>query len=148
MTRSERLKPVSRLAENREQRAAIEMAGFRRTLEAQQARLDELRRFRRDYTQRFEESGRRGLDAARVADFRRILAQLGEAIVWQEERVRGMQGEYEILRRHWSNARTHTAAIEKARARFRREEQQVGERREQFELDEGSLRRFVHRHAE
>ena len=136
MTKSKRLEPVSRVAENRERQAAIEMAEFRRFLDAQQARLDELNRYRADYAGQFESAGRQGLDAARAGDYRRILAQLGEAIAWQERRLAALRQDYERIRRHWTDSHTRSAALEKVMERYRAEERRDADRREQGVLDE------------
>ena len=136
MTKSKRLEPVSRVAENRERQAAIEMAEFRRFLDTQQTRLDDLNRYRADYARQFESAGRQGLDAARAGDYRRILAQLGEAIAWQERRLAGLRQDYEQIRRRWTDSHTRSAALEKVMARYRAEERRDADRREQGVLDE------------
>lgn len=140
MTKSKRLEPVTRVAGQRERQAAVEMAEFRRFLEAQQTKLDELNAYRNDYARRFEEIGRGGLDAARMADFRRILARLGEAIGYQEQRLAGLYKEYEQVRRRWTDTRTRAAALDKVMARYRQEERRATDRREQGETDEYAQR--------
>ena len=57
MTKSKRLEPVARIAENRERRAATELAKARQRLEEQEARLRELTSYRDDYSRRFQEAG-------------------------------------------------------------------------------------------
>ena len=116
------------------------MAEFRRFLDAQQAKLDELNAYRDDYARRFEAAGRGGLDAARMADFRRLLARIGEAIVFQEQRLAGLHKEYEQVRRRWTDTRTRAAALDKVMERYRQEERRETDRREQGEADERSQR--------
>jgi flagellar FliJ protein len=145
MTKSKRLEPVTRVAESRERQAAVEMVEFRRFLDAQQARLTELSGYRADYAQRFEQAGRQGLDAARAADFRRILARLGEAIAFQEQRLASLQQDYERIRCRWTDSRSRAAALDKVMQRYRSEERQVADRLEQGELDERSLRAYQDR---
>lgn len=140
MTKSKRLEPVTRVAGQRERQAAVEMAEFRRFLDAQQAKLDELNAYRNDYARRFEEVGRGGLDAARMADFRRILARLGEVIVYQERRLASLLKEYEQVRRRWTDTRTRAAALDKVMERYRHDEQREADRREQGETDEHAQR--------
>jgi flagellar FliJ protein len=140
MTKSKRLQPVSRIAESRERQAAIELADFRRFLSGQQAKRDELVAYREDYARRFEQAGREGLDAARAADFRRILVRLGEAIAWQEQRLASLAQDYERVRRRWTDHRARTAALAKVIEHYRDAERRDAERREQSELDEQALR--------
>ena len=140
MTKSKRLEPVSRLAENRERRAAVEMAEFRRFLDAQQAKLDELQRYRADYTRQFQEAGRRGLDAGRMADFRRILNHLADAIAFQERRLAGLRQDFAQIRQRWTDTRTRTAALAKVMERYQAEERREAEQREQRDTDEYAQR--------
>lgn len=140
MTKSKRLGPVSRIAENRERRAAVEMAEFKRFLDAQQAKLDELQRYRADYARQFEQAGRQGLDASRLADFRRILNHLAEAIAWQERRLVSLRQDFEQIRKRWTDTRTRTAALAKVVERYQAEERREVEQREQREADERAQR--------
>jgi len=136
MTKSKRMQPVARVAEQRERKAAVEMAEFRRFLDAQQTRLDELNNYRNDYARTFEQAGRGGMDAARMADYRRILARLNDAIAYQEQRLVSLHNDYEQVRRRWTDTRTRAAALDKVMERYREEERREGDRREQGESDE------------
>ncbi|MCK7583248.1 MAG: flagellar export protein FliJ [Chromatiales bacterium] len=136
MTKSKRLEPVARVAESRERRAAVELAKFRQRLEEQEARHRELLAFRDDYAHRFEQAGRDGFDAGCMANYRRILIQLGEAIAFQEQRLTALRRDCEQLRRRWTDTRTRTASLDKAIERFRGEERRDADRREQGESDE------------
>jgi flagellar FliJ protein len=136
MTKSKRMEPVARVAEQRERKAAIEMAEFRRFLEAQQTKLDDLNNYRTEYARTFEQAGRGGMDAARMADYRRILARLNDAIVYQEQRLASLHSEYEQVRQRWTDTRTRAAALDKVMERYREEERRDGDRREQGESDE------------
>lgn len=140
MTKSKRLEPVARVAEGRERRAAIELAKFQERLAEQEARYQELLAYRDDYARRFEKAGRDGFDAARMANYRRILIQLGEAIAFQEQRLTTLRRDGELLRRRWTDTHTRTAALDKAIERFRGDERRDADRREQGESDERAQR--------
>jgi flagellar FliJ protein len=138
VTKSKRMEPVTRVADQRERQAAVEMAEFRRFLDAQQAKLDELNTYRNDYARHFEQAGRGGMDAARMADYRRILARLNDAIAYQEKRLISLHSDYEQVRRRWTDTRTRAAALDKVMERYRSDERREEDRREQGELDERS----------
>jgi flagellar FliJ protein len=140
MTKSKRMQPVARVADQRERQAAVEMAEFRRFLDAQQAKLDELNTYRNDYARHFEQAGRGGMDAARMADYRRILARLNDAIAYQEKRLISLHNDYEQVRRRWTDTRTRAAALDKVMERYRAEELRETEQREQGESDERAQR--------
>ncbi len=140
MTKSKRMQPVARVAEDRQRKAATEMVEFKQLLDAQQDKLDELRKYRNEYARHFEQIGRNGMDAGRMADFRGILTRLSEAIVWQEQRLVTLNQDYERLRRSWTDTRSRAAAIDKVIERFRADEQREADRREQGEFDERAQR--------
>ena len=136
MTRSKRMQPVQRLAQNREQDAVKELAQSQQSLDAQQAKLEELRAYRDQYASDFETSVGAGLDATRVQDYRVFLNRLGEAIRQQEAVLAQCRARHEQTRRKWVASRTHSQAIDKVMHNYRQEEHRQRERREQQEQDE------------
>jgi flagellar FliJ protein len=136
MTRSERMKPVSRIAESRERDAAQAMAATREKLAQEEARHQELTGYRDDYAKRFEDAGRQGLAADKIADYRRMINQLNEALTWQGRRVDAARADYERDREAWLKTRQRVDVLDKATERFRNEERRESDRREQKETDE------------
>lgn len=139
MTRSKRMQPVQRVAKNREQNAVQELGQSQQNLDAQRARLEELRAYRDQYARDFEQSGGSGLGAARVRDYRIFLNRLGEAIRQQENLIEQCCSQHQQTRRQWLETRSHSQAIDKVVHRYRREEHRRQERREQQEQDERTL---------
>lgn len=140
MTRSRRMQPVQRVAHNREQSAVQKLGQSQQYLAAQQAKLDELRSYRDQYTKDFEASGGAGLGATRLRDYRVFLSRLNEAICQQETLLAQCSCQHEETRRQWIQTRTHSQAIDKVVQRFHAEEQRQQERREQKEQDEHAAR--------
>ena len=140
MTRSRRMQPVQRVAHNREQNAVQKLGQSQQYLAAQQARLDELRSYREQYTKDFEASGGGGLGAIRLRDYRVFLNRLNEAISQQEALLTQCNCQHEETRQQWMQTRTHSQAIDKVVQRFHDEEQRQQERREQKEQDEHAAR--------
>jgi len=140
MTRSKRMQPVQRVAQNREQNAVQKLGQSQQNLDAQQARLEELRAYRDQYARDFERSGGSGLDATRIQDYRVFLNRLGEAIRQQETLLEQCCSQHEQTRQQWVETRTHSQAIDKVVHRYRRDERRQLERKEQQEQDERALR--------
>ena len=140
MTRSKRMQPVQRVAQNREQNAVQKLGQSQQNLDAQQARLEELRAYRDQYARDFERSGGSGLDATRIQDYRVFLNRLGEAIRQQETLLEQFCSQHEQTRQQWVETRTHSQAIDKVVHRYRRDERRQLERKEQQEQDERALR--------
>lgn len=140
MTRSKRMQPVQNVAQGREQEAMHKLGQSQQYLDAQLARLEELRDYREQYSRDFAASGETGLDATRLRDYRAFLGRLGEAIRQQEALITRYQSQHEQTRQLWLESRTHSQAIDKVVDRYREQERQQQERREQLEQDERSQR--------
>jgi len=140
MTRSKRMQPVQRVAQNREQNAVQKFGQSRQNLDAQRTRLEELRAYRDQYARDFERSSGTGLDVTRIQDYRVFLNRLGEAIRQQEALIEQCSSQHEQTRQQWIETRTHSQAIDKVMERYRREEHRQQDLREQKEQDEHSQR--------
>lgn len=141
MTRSKRLRPIARLAADRERQAARELAATLQEFDARLERLHELGAYREEYARRFKAASEQGLDAGRLRDFRSFLSRLDEAIVQQERLVAAARREWEACTVRWQGTRSRTRMLDKVMERLRREEERVARRREQGESDERAQRR-------
>lgn len=140
MTRSKRMTPVVKVAENREQAAARVLGEARQRLEQQQRKLDELITYRDQYSQEFQQRSGQGMGVARLQDFRVFLARLNEAIEQQRRLVERCHQNCERQRLQWVASRTRTQALGKVVDRYQREERRAAERREQHDTDERAQR--------
>ena len=140
MSRSKRMQPVRRVAESREQAAVQKLGESQQYLDAQRAKLEELRGYRDQYAESFRASGGQGLDANRLRDYRVFLSRLNEAIRQQEAIIAQYLNRHEQTRQQWVDTRSHHQAIDKVIERYRREERREQDRREQQEQDERAQR--------
>lgn len=140
MTRSKRMDPVVKVAENREQAAARLLGEAQQRLQQQERRLGELVEYRDQYSQQFQHSSGQGMGVARLQDYRVFLARLNDAIQQQHIVVERCRQDCERQRGHWMATRTRTQALGKVVERYRREERHAAERREQHDLDERAQR--------
>jgi len=140
MTRSKRMQPVQRVAQNREQGAVQKLGQSQQNLDAQRVRLEELCAYRDQYTRDFEQSSGSGLGATRIQDYRVFLNRLGEAIRQQEAVLEQCCCQHEQTRQQWVETRTHSQAIDKVVHRYRHDEQRQQDLREQKEQDERAQR--------
>lgn len=141
MTRSKRMQPVQHVAKCREQDAMHKLGQSQQYLDAQKAKLEELRAYRDQYANDFAETGGNGVSATRVQDYRVFLGRLGEAIRQQEALIAQCEAQHEQTRQQWVDSRSHSQAIGKVIEHCQAEENTVRERREQQEQDEFSLRK-------
>jgi len=134
--RSERLKPVRKLADKGREDASRELGRSQQVLSEQEARLKQLRDYREEYRQMFEGGGERAIDPRRLRDERAFLTRLDEVIRQQQKVVEDNMADYERQREHWMAARTRVNALDRVSDRYRHQEQRDGERREQKEMDD------------
>ena len=136
MTKSQRLKPLAKLAKDDEHSAARVMSECQRRLDAQRARLDDLMTYRQEYDNKLYTTGRSGMEVAALQRYRTFLARLDEVIAMQAEVVERVQEEYDQKNSVWSDARARHKSLDKAVAHHRSREAARHERREQQQNDE------------
>jgi flagellar FliJ protein len=136
MTKSKRLKPVVKIAEDRERAAARLMGDSQRLVDERQARLDELIAYRREYSAQFAGGAAPARSALQINDFRLFLQRLDEIIRQQQRLLDDSHRELEQKKQAWLNSRTKKAALEKAVTRFQADEYSRQARREQRESDD------------
>ena len=140
MTKSDRLKPVKRVAESREQRAARAMADALKRTKERGDRYQELLDYRDEYTARFTQGNEFGAKqgtrtALQMQDFKVFLDRLDHIIREQEKLLTAAQKEYEEKRKHWLATKTKTQALDKAIGRFKQAEQVRSSQKEQKDQD-------------
>jgi len=136
MKRSQRLDPVVRVAENREQQAARSLGNSQSALNQAQQRLNELRNYREEYVQRFHANGAIGMSAVQMGDYRLFLSNLSCAIEQQAGLVKQAATVVEQQRQQWFSRRGKVKMLGNVVSRFQTDEQRVVDRKEQLEQDE------------
>lgn len=141
MTKSDRLKPVIKVAENRERAAAKVLGEAQQAAQQRKKRLDELTSYRNDYCARFNSTQSAARPALMMADFRVFLTRLDEAIVQQQRLLDASLRDVEAKKQRWLAERTKTKALDKVTTRLRKQERVHAERKEQKETDERAQRK-------
>ena len=141
MAPSDRLKPVRRIAENRERDAAKRLGDAQRILQDQESKLEQLRLFQKEYQQRFEAAARSGMSGTKLQDYQAFMGKLQQAIGQQESVVEASRQHRGLQKAEWQEKFTRTQAISKVIERHRKEEIQNQERKDQKDSDERALQR-------
>jgi len=136
MKRSQRLEPVVKVAENREQQAARSLGDSQSALNQAQQRLDELNKYREEYIQRFHANGAMGMSAVQMGDYRLFLSNLARAIEQQVGLVQQATAVVEQQRQQWFTRRGKVKMLGSVVSRFQADEQRIADRKEQLEQDE------------
>ena len=134
MTRSKRMQPVVNVTANREREAAQRLGESQQRIQAAEQRLDELIRYREEYTQQFANGG--SLNTARLQDYRIFLGRLNQAVEQQRSLLERAREECAVQRQRWLDLHTCVQALGKVVERYRDEERSDQDRRDQKETDQ------------
>ena len=135
-SRSRRLQPVQDFARRREQDAALALARSQGRLAAGRRQLQELERYREEYSRRFRSAGETGLGGKALQEYQQFLHQLDRAIAAQRQRLAAGEAELGSCREVWQGLRARAQALDLTVERLRSRERRRRDRREQAESDE------------
>ncbi len=136
MTRTQRIKPVQRLVDDRERDLARTVAQHRHKLATAEAKLGELTRYRADYHAGFQKEVAAGSSGLRLRDYRLFLARLDDAIRQQELAVARARSELEAETQRWHESLRKSKALGVVVDKWRGEERRAADRQDQIETDE------------
>lgn len=136
MTRSERLTPVSQVAEKRERDAVKVMSDCQRAVDEHEKRLAELYTYREEYRNRMQAAGREGIDPGKLNDYTVFIRKLDDAIEFQKKEISASKLTYEQKKSEWMALRTRSQALDKVVDKYKKEEQIQKDKQEQKETDE------------
>lgn len=138
MRRSERLKSVSRLAENHQRDAARALGKCRQVLDEHNQRLEELISFREEYMCGFQERGRCGVSGAQLIEYRAFIERLDKAVEDQREKVSEAEDTVETNTGLWIKIHGKSKVLDEVITRYRKDERREYVRQEQTESDDRS----------
>lgn len=141
MTRSRRMEPVRRLADDQADAAARDYARRRDALEDEQRKLQQLESYRADYRAGFGQAGGGGMDPHRLRDYAAFLGRIDQALEQQRSAVVRLEAEVRRMREQWLERWGRARALERTVERYRAQERGSERRREQAASDELALRR-------
>ena len=136
MSRSTRLEPFARLADQRQQGAARSLQASREELVHYEARLGELKAYRAEYVERLQKIGKSGSSANNIKRFLAFISQVDEGVRQLESLIALTRGRFDQRREEWLAARSRFRVLDEVLTRARSEEDRNRLRSEQRESDE------------
>ena len=133
------LDKVALVARAEQNRAAQKHQRGQEQLSASQQRLGQLEQFRAEYESRLESLAGSGIDARQLADYRRFLASLNDAISRQGEEVSRSESTLRDSRDELQERSRRRDSVDQLVERTRAALLKEGERREQRRNDDSSL---------
>ena len=139
MTKSKRFEPIQQIAANSAVDLSRAMGEAGRRVAELEKQFEQLKTYRDDYT-KSSAAGRATMDVVRLQNYRSFLDRLGEAMRQHTGKLEVARAEYDKRRLQWSQKRIEAESLGRVIDRFRKEERQVVEQREQREGDDAAMR--------
>ncbi len=139
MTRSTRIAPVQKVLEGKEQAQARKLGLAQQAVAAAEGRLEELRSYQADYAAGFDKQVAHGAAVHVLQDYRAFMVRLVDAIRQQEQLVEKQKLEMAMQTAYWQSAARQSRGLDSVVAGWRRQEQQLADRRDQAATDERAL---------
>ena len=130
-SRSDRLQPAVDQAQRRQKDALQRLADHQQKLAHAEEQLEELKRYRREYSH-----GDGGLTVSALLNRQQFVERIDQAIVQQDKLVERLQRQLDGARERWLQAHARENALDNVVERLRKQEDQREQRLEQAEVDE------------
>jgi flagellar protein FliJ len=147
MMRSKRFEPIQDIVSTSAKDLSRAMGEAGRRVADLERQLEQLKTYRDEYVANSTE-GAAVMDAVRLQNYRSFLDRLGEAVRQHLVKLDHARVEYEKRRALWSEKRIEAESLGRVIERFRKEEQQAAEQREQREGDDAAMRISLSSHSE
>lgn len=142
MTRSQRIKTIVRLSENKERTAAREFAAAQKILNDYKERLKQLQTYRQEYLGYLKPGGQ-AQSIKHIRDRQAFILQIDEGIRLIAEQIKIQESMNSRERDNWLREKQQLDTMENIFERFHKAEQQIVVLREQRQLDDHSQRKVV-----
>ena len=139
MTRSQRIKKIVSLSENKERKAAQVFAAVQKILNDYKTRLIQLESYRQEYSDHLKPGGG-AQSVTLIRERQAFILQIDEGIRLLKNQIEIQETMNNSERNNWLKEKQHLDTMENIFERFHKAEQQVLALREQNQLDELSQR--------
>jgi flagellar FliJ protein len=138
--KSQRIKTIVEIKANQEKNALEVLGGAQRQLQSMQAQVEGLRNYRKEYQDRFDQLGAKGVNVAHLLEFRSFIDKLDKAIMGQEQILSSIEAEVIAKRKIWEELHHKTQSLQKVCDSALVVEMKQEAKREQQEQDERASR--------
>lgn len=139
-TKSQRLKTIVNLKLTQEQESLEALGKAQHKLSALQAQVDNLKKYRQDYQEKFNNLGNKGTNVSQLLEFRSFMDKLDKAIAGQENSLQQTKMDVTNKRKHWESLHHNLKSLEKVYLSAQKTEYRLHTKAEQLEQDERASR--------
>ena len=140
MKKSQRIKTIVDLKATQEKNALEALGAVQRQLQSMQAQVEGLKNYRKEYQNRFDQLGVKGVNVAQLLEFRSFIDKLDKAIMGQEQVLSSIEAELKVKRKNWEELHQKTQSLQKVCDSALMMEMKQESKREQREQDERASR--------
>ena len=140
MKKSQRIKSIVEIKATQEKNALEALGAVQRKLQTMQVQVEGLRNYRKEYQDRFDQLGSRGVNVAQLLEFRSFIDKLDKAIIGQEQVLSSIEAELRSKRKTWEELHHKTQSLQKVCDSALVMEMKQEAKREQLEQDERASR--------
>ncbi|MGZ8237089.1 MAG: flagellar export protein FliJ [Methylobacter sp.] len=140
MKKSQRIKTIVEIKATQEKNALEMLGAVQRKLQGMQAQVEGLRNYRKEYQDRFDQLGSKGVNVAQLLEFRSFIDKLDKAIMGQEQALNSIEAEVTAKRKIWEELHHKTQSLQKVCDSALVVEMKQEAKREQQEQDERASR--------
>jgi flagellar FliJ protein len=138
--KSQRIKTIVDIKANQEKSALEVLGAVQRKHQGMQAQVEGLRNYRKEYQDRFDQLGVKGVNVAQLLEFRSFIDKLDKAIMGQEQMLDSIEAEVKAKRKIWEELHHKTQSLQKVCDSALKVEMKQEAKREQQEQDERASR--------
>jgi flagellar FliJ protein len=139
MNRSQRFEPIQEIVAASADELSKKMAESGRRVAELERQLEQLKSYREEYVNS-SKAAQGVMDAVRLQNYRSFVDRLGEALRQHVIKLDAARVEHEKRRAKWSEKRVEAESLDRAVARFRKQEVALADQREQRDGDEAAMR--------
>lgn len=143
MNPSQRLKPIKKLADNKEKTAAQTLGKSVQNQTQQQQKLAQLISYRREYVENMSYNTQQGMSGEKLQQYHQFLSKLDTAIKHQETVVSSSSQSVDQSRQTWKQDNSRANAIGKVMTNMKNKETIQKDKRESARIDEMSTQAFL-----
>lgn len=138
--KSQRIKTIVDLKAAQEKEQLETLGEAQRKLAGMQAQVDNLKKYRQDYQDKFNRLGNAGANVGQLLEFRSFMDKLDTAIAGQEHALNQSKADLAIKRKIWETMHQRTQSLQKVYDSAVAVELKLESKREQSEQDERASR--------
>ena len=140
MKKSQRIKSIVDIKATQEKKALEVLGIVQKKNLTLRTQIEGLRNYRKDYQDRFDQLGVKGVNIAQLLEYRSFIDKLDQAIMGQEQLLRSFDAELMESRKTWEEKHRKTESLQKVCNSALEAEMKQDAKREQMEQDERASR--------